>query len=63
MLYKELKSLQAELKNTEAEEVTLEKTVVIEIIDEVLLMRRRNTARIRQNLSKQDKVKENMVNA
>ena len=63
MLYKELKSLQAELKNTEAEEVTLEKTVIIEIIDEVLLMRRRNTARIRQNLATQEKLKENMVNA
>ena len=63
MLYKELKSLQAELKNTEAEEVTLEKTVVIEIIDEVLLIRRRNTAKIRQNLAKQEKLKENMINA
>ncbi len=51
MDYKTLKNKVRELKEHDGDEVVLEKDVAIQIMEEVLTLRRRNTAKCRQGLA------------
>ena len=61
MEYKDLKRLQCLLNSSNEEKITIEKSVVISLVDEILIKRRRDTAKIRQNQAKQSEPKENTM--
>ena len=57
MDYKTLKKLLETLQACEEGSVTIEKEVMLSIVEEVLIMRRRNAAKIRQELANNAKGK------
>lgn len=59
MDYKSLKKKVQAFRECDETEITVEKDFVIDILEEVLATRRRNTAKCRQNLARNDKLKLN----
>lgn len=59
MDYKTLKKLLEALQSNDDEKVSIEKEVVISFIEEILLLRRRNTAKVRQRFITASKKKLN----
>ena len=59
MDYKTLKKLLEALQSNDNEKVSIEKEVVISFIEEILLLRRRNTAKVRQRFITTSKKKLN----
>ena len=59
MDYKTLKKLLEALQSNDDEKVSIEKEVVISFIEEILLLRRRNTAKVRQRFITTSKKKLN----
>lgn len=59
MDYKTLKKLLETLQTCEEKNITIEKEVMLSIVEEVLIMRRRNAAKIRQDLANNAKTKQN----
>ena len=57
MDYKTLKKLLETLQTCEEKNITIEKEVMLSIVEEVLIMRRRNAAKIRQDLANNAKSK------
>lgn len=55
MEYKALKELQIILKASDEEKIVIEKQTVVSFIDEILIMRRHNAAKIRQNFANKNK--------
>lgn len=61
MDYKTLKKLLETLQACEEGSITIEKEVMLSIVEEVLIMRRRNAAKIRQELANNAKGKQNIL--
>ena len=61
MDYKTLKKLLETLQACEEGIITVEKEVMLSIVEEVLVMRRRNAAKIRQDLANNAKEKQNRL--
>ena len=61
MDYKTLKKLLETLQACEEGSITIEKEVMLSIVEEVLIMRRRNAAKIRQELANNAKGKQNRL--
>ncbi|MBR5487661.1 MAG: hypothetical protein IKV70_06825 [Phascolarctobacterium sp.] len=57
MDYKTLKKLLETLQICEEKNVIIEKEVMLSVVEEVLIMRRRNAAKIRQDLANKNKAK------
>ena len=57
MDYKTLKKLLETLQACNEQNITIEKEVMLSIVEEVLIMRRRNAAKIRQDLANNAKTK------
>ena len=57
MDYKTLKKLLEMLQSYDEQSITIEKEVMLNIVEEVLIMRRRTAAKIRQDLANNAKEK------